>query len=249
MTPEDRLRAARQAALEGRHAEALAGFLWFHEHALEERPSLRAVRLSYALAIWHGLGNAYPPARQALEAARARTAQALLDGADDPHLFHEVRAIDETLGQPAATRDLYAALAQRQPDMARRVVGLALPAIVQAGDYDLAGRVRPEPLAEIRERAFRLRWELGWIRRHRYQPVPMRWAFIRGYAELVRLHLSITAAVAGRAAAQRLEAQAVAAIADPLLRATIRGQIAKPTSERVWRRRRRGWSAPRRAVP
>ncbi len=65
--PLQTLRDARDAARRGAHAEALEKYLWFHHHALEHRPSLTGVRLSYAISEWVELGNAYPPAREALE--------------------------------------------------------------------------------------------------------------------------------------------------------------------------------------
>jgi hypothetical protein len=74
MGARERFAAARLAAREGRHQEALDGLLWFHHHALEEQRSLRAVRLSYALYEWLDLGRVYPPARQALEDVREQTA-------------------------------------------------------------------------------------------------------------------------------------------------------------------------------
>src|SRR5712691_4761867 len=50
--PLQTLRDARDAARRGAHAEALEKYLWFHHHALEHRPSLTGVRLSYAISEW-----------------------------------------------------------------------------------------------------------------------------------------------------------------------------------------------------
>ncbi|WP_296942139.1 hypothetical protein [uncultured Massilia sp.] len=243
---KQRLQAGRAAARAGRHEEALREFAWFHDHALDDTPSLYGVRLSFALHDWVRLGEAYPPARQALDAVRARKAQALLDGAADFSLFHDVASIDEMLGMPQATGTLYAALAERAPAFARAVAGVALPLLVQAGDYVLADRMRPEPAQALREHANLLARHLRWARRQPYAPMPLRWSFIEGHAALVRMHVAITAAVGGPAAAGRLAAQAIAAIPDPLLRATVREQIARPSGARVYRKRRRGWSPPRR---
>jgi hypothetical protein len=49
MNATHRLRAAESAAREGRYAEALEGFLWFHHNALAEEPALRGVRVRDAV--------------------------------------------------------------------------------------------------------------------------------------------------------------------------------------------------------
>ena len=64
------LRDAREEARRGAHAEALEKYLWFYHHALEHSPALSGVRLSYAISEWVELGNAYPPALEALESAK-----------------------------------------------------------------------------------------------------------------------------------------------------------------------------------
>jgi hypothetical protein len=71
--PNQILNQARADALAGRYEEALAKYLWFHHHALEIRPSLAGVRLSYALQEWRRLGEFYPPAWEALETVRDAT--------------------------------------------------------------------------------------------------------------------------------------------------------------------------------
>ncbi len=249
MDARERLRAGRAAARAGRHEEALREFAWFHEHALDDAPSLYGVRLSFALYDWIQLGNAYPPARAALDAVRAGKARALLDGAADFALFHDVAAIDGMLGTPGATSALYAALAERDPAFAHTVAAVALPVLVQAGDHALAERLRPDPAAMLRERAEGLARVVRATRRQPFHSLPLRWYAIDGFARFVRLHMDITAAVHGRAAASRLAAQAIAMIADPLLRATVSEQVARPSGPRAWRKRRRGWSPPRRVEP
>lgn len=118
MTAQERLQAARQAAVDGRYQEALDGFIWFHRHALEEQPSLYGVRLSYGLFYWLDLAKNYPPALQALENLREQKAQALLHVAGDRALFHDVEAIDARLDRSRATYELYLALADRHPELA-----------------------------------------------------------------------------------------------------------------------------------
>jgi menaquinone-dependent protoporphyrinogen IX oxidase len=66
MNAQDRLHAAQRAVREGRYEEALSEFVRFHEHALEELPSLYGVRLSFALSYWAHLAEVYPKARVVL---------------------------------------------------------------------------------------------------------------------------------------------------------------------------------------
>src|SRR5262245_61557891 len=95
--PRQVLTEARELARAGRHEEALSRHLWFHDHALEHRPSLYGVRLSFALSDWVELGEAYPPARQALAAVRDRAAEAVRAGDRARELFHDVAAINRCL--------------------------------------------------------------------------------------------------------------------------------------------------------
>src|SRR4051812_33123284 len=59
--PQVILHEARADARAHRFEDALAKQLWFHQHALEIRPSLAGVR-GVALMDWHDLGKVYPPA-------------------------------------------------------------------------------------------------------------------------------------------------------------------------------------------
>jgi hypothetical protein len=230
MTARERFEAARRAARAGRYEEALEGLLWFHHHALEDQPSLRGVRLSYALYEWANLGQVYPPARQALEDVREQAAQALLRGDGDRALFYEVVAIDEALGRRSATYELYVALADQAPELAAECAQLALPAIAAAKDYRLADRIRRDPGTRIREAADQLRWDMGWVKRRAYSRAASRWAFIKNYAADVRLDTGITTGVGRPDEARRLAALAVALVDDPSLRAAVRAEIARPST-------------------
>src|SRR5690349_21544262 len=60
--PQQILNEARDDARAKHYEEALEKYVWFHEHALEYRPSMSGVRLSFALSDWVKLGESYPPA-------------------------------------------------------------------------------------------------------------------------------------------------------------------------------------------
>lgn len=133
-----RLMAAKTAADEGRHAEALAEYLWYHDNALTAGRGQAGVRLSYALNYWWELAQDYAPARLALETVRNDKATRLLAGDGDRLLFHDVVAIDRTMDNEAATVALFAELAARDPALARSVFDTALPALVATQNFALA---------------------------------------------------------------------------------------------------------------
>src|SRR5262249_36055875 len=107
MDPAERLRRGEEAARDQRYQEALEDYLWFHEHALECDSAYYGVRLSFALASWIELGEAYPPAKTALRGIRDRKTTALLSGAEDRELFQDVASINDHLNEHRATYELF----------------------------------------------------------------------------------------------------------------------------------------------
>ena len=118
MDPRERLTKGQQAALEGRHAEALREYEWFHRHALKHRPSLYGVRLSFALTYWTELGKVYPKALRSLERVRRNKMAALRNGRGSRESFHDVASINEHLGKEIDTRRLFSQMAAKRPRMA-----------------------------------------------------------------------------------------------------------------------------------
>jgi hypothetical protein len=145
MNAIERLHAARTLASEGRHEEAMHEYIWFFEHACEENRALAALRLSGALADWMALAEAYPKARDALEAVRDRKSQLLLFRLLGWNAFHDVVSINEYLGCERQTYVLFKALAASDEKFAERCADIALPSILQAQDYELAERFLGDP--------------------------------------------------------------------------------------------------------
>lgn len=227
----ERLVAAHQAAREGRHQAALEAFMWFHDQALAEGPAARGAYLWAALREWVDLAKTYPPALQALQAMREQKARALLRGDGNRHQFHDVVAIDKRMERSHATHALYLALTERQPPLAAECTGMALPAIVAAGDYRLADQLRPDREARIRPRALGLARQMQWERRVcRFTKAPRRWAAIKNYADEVGLYLQIATGLGRHAEARRLQALAIDLIGAPVLRDAVRTELAKPSN-------------------
>jgi hypothetical protein len=150
MDPGDILRRGRTNASEGRHAQALVDYLWFHKNALKHDRAYYGVRLSFALAYWKELSDVYPPAAAAMKTVRAETAAALLKADGNTRtLFDEVAAIDLELGFSPETYKIFRSLMKKDPDQARKCADLALPSIVEAEDYNLATKFLPHPRKTI----------------------------------------------------------------------------------------------------
>lgn len=246
MDAGERLRFARRATKEGRYEEALRELVWFHDHALEEQRSLYGVRLSYALHDWVELGRVYPPALQAMREVRERKAQAVLRGEGGFALFHDVVSIDETLGASGATRELYLALLDQQPAFATEHVSLVLGALAKAGDVALLRRVRPDPEAEIRQRAAHMRDSIQMFKRFRWSDIPRRQLHADIYARGVLKVTGISTLIGEHDEARRLQALALDLVHDPSLRTAVRTELAGRAmppgfgKRRRWRELRQG---------
>lgn len=111
---------ARGYHKEGEYAKALERHEWFHENALQIRPSLSGVRLSFALSDWVALGSKYAPALESLERVRDQGAEALLSGKGSEQTFGDVWAINAKISRPDVTIDLYREIGVSQPELAKQ---------------------------------------------------------------------------------------------------------------------------------
>ncbi len=231
MNARERLDVASELAGEGQYEEALREFQWFHDHALDEDPSLYGVRLSYALYAWVELGAEYLPALAALEAVRERDAALLLAGKGKRRLFHDVVAIDEELGKAEDTHALCVALERADPALLLACADIALPAIVAAGDYALAERLLPQPEDTIRERSrFLMKAFSRWRRQHaRTMYIPSQ---IDIYANDVRQVLGVLEQRGRHAEVARLRKLAVDLIPATTVRRAVRAALTPHTVRR-----------------
>lgn len=149
MNAHDRLRRARTLGLNGHFEEALAEFEWFHDNSLFEDPSLRGVRLSFALSYWAELGEQYPPALKALIELRDRDVAKLLAQPLDHKLFSDIAAINRYLNDEKATYQLFLSLHENTPNFAIDCFDSAVDAIVAARDFRLARSYIPAPEAAL----------------------------------------------------------------------------------------------------
>ncbi|MGZ5203185.1 MAG: hypothetical protein ACXWC4_25755 [Telluria sp.] len=147
---------ASTARHEERYEEALGLLVGLFARICKDEAFAR-VNMFIVMFEWRLLCEAYPPACDAL--ARARDAQAHLllkgdnafrSGRGYPDTrFQLIAGINDTLGDPHSTRDLFDQMEARMPEAARGAARTALPAMVAAGDFERAERYLPDPLAAI----------------------------------------------------------------------------------------------------
>ncbi len=156
--PDAILDEARADTRAGRYEDALERHLWFHHHALEYRPSLYGVRLSFALGYWLELAKAYPPALTKLKEVRDDAEKKVIEGKGDVRrLFHDMSSINEELGDDDRTVAAFIQLDKTAPKSARDSYNIAQPALVKAKKYDLCGKyLEPEKSYELMVRIYRL---------------------------------------------------------------------------------------------
>jgi hypothetical protein len=192
MDPGNILRRGQVHASEGRHKEALCDYLWFHKHALEHNRAYYGVRLSFALLYWKQLAEAYPPAATAMTEVRNEAAAAVLTLEGDTWtLFDEVMAIDRELGRSRDTYGLFLALMAKDQERAKRCAALAIPSIVEAGDYDLATKFLPHPEHYLLLKSERLNENLERKVEPRRRALAELDAFVHIYCEDVELLLRV----------------------------------------------------------
>jgi len=186
------LERARNARLAGKYEDALRDHLWFHEHALEEDPSMAGVRLSFALRDWIYLAEQFPLARRALQAIRDRDTQRILNGSATLARFHDVSAINSALGEERATHDLFTQIDAQLPELAKACAELALPALVAVEDFQLARRYLPDPVARIAALAKRVNdFAEDLAKRGNVSSAPQLLAFVLNYTKEVRLIVEV----------------------------------------------------------
>jgi len=134
------LSEAEDDARAGRYEDALAKHVWFHENALKYAPAMYGVRLSFALSDWAALGAVYPPALQRLKAVRDEAGEDVRDGKNARRAFHDLAAINSTLGEDVKTTEAFVWLDVSRPAVATQVFDIAQPALVAAKQYRLCGK-------------------------------------------------------------------------------------------------------------
>jgi len=231
------LEAATAARATGEYAAALRHNEAFH--AAGPADSLGSFWFSiFALGEWAALAAVYPPARQALLDLRDRETALLLAGqavvqrfADGAvaRRFKLVSELNQQLGDQRATCDTFMALEASAPDEARRNFVDASGAIVASGEYACAQRYLAEPSADMRKCAASLNAAIASFGTDESHP-----SFIRKMGEMgsfashLRLHEQVLEGLGDAPGAQRLRADALAALDSDATRRIVQQELAQP---------------------
>jgi tetratricopeptide (TPR) repeat protein len=185
---------------------------------------------------WELLAESHPPARVALVRARDLQVGRLLAGAlsygvpfsasaPPRSRFALIVHMNEALRDARSTHELFVRLDARMPECARREAFLALPAMVEAGDFALAARFMPEPLDYLDELN-------GLARRLPASPPavgqPRLMATLSSFGCEVRLRAAILHGLGREEEALAFADAALAALADDSLRELVRRELYEP---------------------
>jgi hypothetical protein len=225
------LERARNARLAGKYEDALRDHLWFHEHALQEDPSLAGVRLSFALRDWIYLAEQFPLARRALQAIRDRDTQRILNGGATLARFHDISAINSALGDERATHELFTQLDTQLPELAKDCADLALPALVAVEDFPLARRYLPDPVARITALAKRVNdFAEDLAKRGNTSSAPQLLAFVLNYTKEVRLVVEVLRRLGEDEEVAKASSAALEALKSEALRDAVQREFDHPGS-------------------
>jgi hypothetical protein len=230
MNAHERLNQAVRAANEGRYDEALQEYIWFHNHALEDEPSLSGVRLSFALGYWLELGEKYPPALVALRSIRDEKTNSLVSASEDLELFIDVSSINEALSEEKYTYDLFLAVNQLSPEFANLCSRIALPAIVNCRDYALARSFLPKPSMAVARLASQMNEDIEWSLKAvtiEHSAVTIR-AIVHNYAEDIQMLTDIIRETDGHNAAEELKGYAIESVTNDDARKAIDAMLGVP---------------------
>jgi hypothetical protein len=226
MDPGDILQRAREHTREGRYEDALADFLWFHRNALEHERAYYGVRLSFALAYWKELAEVFPRAGEVLQAVRDEAASELLCGRGEAReLFNDAAAIDHQLGRMNDTYKLFAELHGKDLARTSNYADIALPCVVEAGDWHLAMQIMPHPEQYLLGASDQLNENLTMKASSRAAAKVQRETFVDIYCEDVRLLLRVLEGVGRSEWASAASVWAVALVRDANFRSMVENEL------------------------
>jgi hypothetical protein len=131
------LSEARDDAQAKRYEVALAKHVWFHENALSLSQGMGGVRLSFALSYWKRLGSEYPPAMDKLRSIRDALEAKAENGEDIDRGFHDLAAINRTLGEESRTTEAFESLESLNPQAAKKAFHFVQSALIKDKAYKL----------------------------------------------------------------------------------------------------------------
>lgn len=240
-TIDPRLERAITLRTEERYGEALS---LLQEVLAEIELAGEPTRSDYFLPLleWYALVPLHAPALTALDRARDEHAKRLLAGdlycgrdatqdskADTFHRvsrFSLIAEMNETLLDTGATHALFMKLEARRPELARRYAWRALPAMVEAGDFELADRYRGDPLA-LMDEVNRLARSMPLLPLSR--KAPRLWADLSNLVKEVHIGAAVLRGLGRQAEAVALRPALLAGLEDEAVRDLARRALDEPS--------------------
>jgi hypothetical protein len=185
--PSQVLKEAEAAAKAGRYEEALKKHVWYHENALRLQPSEAGVHLSFALLAWYLLARVYPPALSKLHEIRDATLKRVYEEDTDADGFSDLVSLNELLGEPEKTVELFRWLDAKKPHAARFAYFFGREVLVEQGEYELCGKYVTVP-DDFDSAVSAYEVESQIVESHVTEGPPAEYEMVRGFAPLSFSH-------------------------------------------------------------
>lgn len=129
---------------QGQYNDALTNLVWYFNHSQFDQ-SQTGIRLSSALNDWVELGRRYPRAKQALLDIKDADTKQFLGGGGYFDLFTELNAINQYLGDDNATLAVFKSIENRDPQLAGECYFVVESQLVQKGEYETCRKYMGDP--------------------------------------------------------------------------------------------------------
>jgi serine/threonine protein kinase len=150
---------AKELSAKTRYAEALARYVWFHNHAQEYGDNWQnSVRRTSALSGWVELGRRYPQAKEKLLEIRDAKTSEVRAGRGHADLLQDVISINGYLKDDATTVELLKATNAQDPELAQQCYFHVEAILVAQGEYELCASMMGDP--HRRFEVIRRGWEM-----------------------------------------------------------------------------------------
>jgi hypothetical protein len=211
----DDLQHIRKLTQEKKYPEALAAHQQFFE-ASRSSSGMGGVRLSFALYDWIDLGNAYPPAMDALNDLSASHRKIILAGKSDFGIFHEYKAINEILGKNKETIETFVQVETKFPKQAEHYYLVMKDTLVQEEQLDVVARNANDPIYEFEKIRYSREQSLSEMRKNKklYDLVFINAQFNKDVKTLI----DVTAKIGMKDEAEEIERRAETYMKGNLLR-------------------------------
>jgi len=137
---------------EGKYAEALEMFEWFHFNALSISSSLYGVRLSFALGYWMTLAEVYPRAKERLLEIRDEEIERIKGNKWAFENFHDISAISKQLEDGQTPINIFKWIDKNESDQdkAMKCFDVLFESLCEKEEIDLCNNYLTDPKSKAK---------------------------------------------------------------------------------------------------